>query len=79
VLVAAAPPGSITGYLLAFRHPAFHTNGPLAWVGAAFPQYRETTKSLPRPPPRPLARHRMDGSTVTTHQANAALVTGHPS
>jgi len=32
VLVAAAPPGSITGYLLAFRNPAFHTNGPLAWV-----------------------------------------------
>ena len=26
VLVAAAPPGSITGYLLASRHPAFHAN-----------------------------------------------------
>lgn len=32
VLVAETPEGEITGYLLAFRHPAFHANGAVAWV-----------------------------------------------
>jgi GNAT superfamily N-acetyltransferase len=32
LLVAELPEGAITGYLLAFRHPAFHANGPVAWV-----------------------------------------------
>ena len=31
VLVAEAQ-GTIVGYLLAFSHPAFHANGPIAWV-----------------------------------------------
>jgi GNAT superfamily N-acetyltransferase len=32
VLVAETPGLGITGYLLAFRHPAFHANGAVAWV-----------------------------------------------
>lgn len=32
VLVAESADGEITGYLLAFRHPAFHANGAVAWV-----------------------------------------------
>jgi GNAT superfamily N-acetyltransferase len=32
LLVAEIPEGEIRGYLLAFRHPAFHANGAVAWV-----------------------------------------------
>jgi GNAT superfamily N-acetyltransferase len=35
VLVAerpGAPAGGVVGYLLATSHPAFHANGPVAWV-----------------------------------------------
>jgi GNAT superfamily N-acetyltransferase len=32
LLVAETPEAEITGYLLAFRHPAFHANGAVAWV-----------------------------------------------
>ena len=44
VLVAAAPPGSITGYLLASRHPAFHANLSASTATSA--------------PPAPIARSR---------------------
>jgi GNAT superfamily N-acetyltransferase len=32
VLVAETPGGAVVGYLLATSHPAFHANGPVAWV-----------------------------------------------
>jgi GNAT superfamily N-acetyltransferase len=32
VLVGEDPSGEIVGYLLATSHPAFHANGPVAWV-----------------------------------------------
>jgi GNAT superfamily N-acetyltransferase len=32
LLVAEAPGGQVVGYLLATSHPAFHANGPVAWV-----------------------------------------------
>lgn len=32
LLVAETPEREIVGYLLAFRHLAFHANGPVAWV-----------------------------------------------
>jgi predicted N-acetyltransferase YhbS len=32
LLVAERPGGEVVGYLLATSHPAFHANGPVAWV-----------------------------------------------
>ena len=32
LLVAEEPEDGVVGYLLAFRHAAFHANGPIAWV-----------------------------------------------